>query len=118
MPFETFIHDNQATVVFSHDSLTLDSAAQKLLGSPQHVVLAFDREHAVVGVRPAGSNDEPGALPVQPLRNSNARIPYPGFLDWANLPQVPTPDALTARWSNADRMLCVDLRQDLAKGPR
>jgi hypothetical protein len=115
MPFEEFKRNRMpstqtpAITIQKRGALSLNIAAFEALGSPEHVVLLYDRERKYIGIRKASATT-PHAYTVRGVGNNQATHVVSGkaFLSYYGIPRD-----VARRWPAKTRgnMLVIDLKQ-------
>jgi hypothetical protein len=124
MPFEVFdrkaatASKNPMISIQKQGSFSLNRAAYKLLGEPEHVELLYDPEEKLIGFREVSDNS-PRAYPVRPQGESAATLMIAGqaFTKYYGIDT-----SLARRYSveMVDNILVLDLKGEstVVTGPR
>jgi hypothetical protein len=115
MTFETFEKNRMpskgrpAVTIQKRGSISLNTAAYEAIGEPSFVVLLYDREERLIGIRESDANT-PHAYNVRGTGKNQATRVVSGkaFLSYYDIPR-----GVARRWfaEERDGMLVIDLKQ-------
>lgn len=99
------------TVTISPAAMTLNKTALELLGHPDRVELLFDRDHRLMGIRPAVDGDKRSSFKASPATSGGAKVAHRSFVTHYGIQTAPA-----RRWPAyiEGGVLCVNLNGESA----
>ncbi len=108
------------TVSIAEYGLTFSRAAVEVMGKPEYVMLAYDKNRKIVGVIPVGENEEKKIEFSSKIKNGNVRINNKDFVRFLmrHFPEDPSMFGSKANryftyWDEKEKILIIDLNRPL-----